>query len=480
METPLVQETEVRNEKRLKRPLLSSPSLHYLVMILSALAIFIEVHYLNVRHWKRLDLTKNQNYSLSDKTKKFLSSLKEPLEFMLLVPKNHPLYRDLRDLLEEYQTFYPKLKIQTVDFLRDPSKIAELKKGYKGLSAETALIATLGHRKKYLSLFDFQRDVTFYKGEEAITSALISLSQEKKKVLYFTRGHGEPGLSLTLNIGLSQATNLLEANNYQLKEFPLAKRAVPEDCALLVVVQPQNPFRREEERKILTYLKKGGRMLFLVDPENRPALKSLLKRYGLELLKGEVKDPRMNRDNNPLYVLVGDFSPHPFVESLRGFYSSHPGIRALKFTGASSDLKGEVLMQTSPQSIRVANNPLGEEAVQDKGPFGVAFLVTRQEKGKTKSQVLVIGDSHFALNGDYQGQIPKWGIDDGVNQDLLLNLVGGLTDQKHLLGLPKRPLVSRRMSLSTRDIKKIWWFAIIFLPGLSLFVCFSVWFLRKS
>ena len=48
--------------------------------ILLAIAVFVGVNYLSLRHWKRFDWTHTQIYSLSETTKKILAGLKQPVQ----------------------------------------------------------------------------------------------------------------------------------------------------------------------------------------------------------------------------------------------------------------------------------------------------------------------------------------------------------------------------------------------------------------
>ena len=50
------------------------------VGIVLATALFLGVNYLSWRHWKRLDWTRTQVYSLSETTKKTLDALQKPVQ----------------------------------------------------------------------------------------------------------------------------------------------------------------------------------------------------------------------------------------------------------------------------------------------------------------------------------------------------------------------------------------------------------------
>jgi len=276
-EEPLKEETV---KEGVKTGWAFTPKLSLFIILFSTILLFFEIHYLNSRHQKRWDLTKNKQYSLSNKTKKFVSSLDLPVQFILLIPKSHSLYQYVRDLLDEYKRLNEKINIEHIDIARDPTKIAELKKLHKRLGRSTALIVIAGHRKRYLTELDLHqggyRGDNFFKGEESITSSLINLSQEKKIVLCFTKGHGESSIVSRAPKGLWWAASVLGANNFVVREVAISEKGVPKDCDILIVVNPNQPFSREEEDRILSFLKGGGKLFLLLEPEVKPGLRRVL------------------------------------------------------------------------------------------------------------------------------------------------------------------------------------------------------------
>ncbi len=75
--------------------------------------------------------------------------------------------------------------------------------------------------------------------EEEITNALLKVTRDRKKVVYFTRGHGEREIDDFESRGVSQARDVLAKQLYEVQDVQLAQEEkVPEDATVLVVAGP--------------------------------------------------------------------------------------------------------------------------------------------------------------------------------------------------------------------------------------------------
>src|SRR5947208_10728071 len=75
------------------------------VLIQVALILFVAamVNSLAFRHYKRWDFSRDQKYALSDKTKRFLDSIKGKVRITVFFAPNTPITADVQNLLTEYQ-----------------------------------------------------------------------------------------------------------------------------------------------------------------------------------------------------------------------------------------------------------------------------------------------------------------------------------------------------------------------------------------
>src|SRR4051812_43920494 len=75
------------------------------VVIQIGLILFLAamVNYLGFTHYKRWDLSRDKKYALSDKSKRFLESMKGKMRITVFFSLNSPIGGDLQNLLTEYQ-----------------------------------------------------------------------------------------------------------------------------------------------------------------------------------------------------------------------------------------------------------------------------------------------------------------------------------------------------------------------------------------
>src|ERR1700737_5154137 len=77
------------------------------------------VNWIGFRHYKRWDVSRDQKYALSDKTKRFLHTIKGKVRITVFFSPNTPISGDVQSLLTEYR-FAAKGKIDIEDI--DPER----------------------------------------------------------------------------------------------------------------------------------------------------------------------------------------------------------------------------------------------------------------------------------------------------------------------------------------------------------------------
>src|SRR5437763_101541 len=174
-----------------------------LLVILAAM-----VNYLGFEHYRRWDFSRDQKYSLSDKTKRMLDSLKGKLRITVFFSPNTPITNDVQSLLTEYQyAAKGKIDVEHIDPERNFSRAKELFDKYKVVTDESMLVLDYEGRNKTVKaseMADIDQSgmgmgegprVTAFKGEQAITSAMIDLVEGKKKTLGYVTGNKETAIT---------------------------------------------------------------------------------------------------------------------------------------------------------------------------------------------------------------------------------------------------------------------------------------------
>ena len=193
-------------------------SANFLISLALLGVLFILVNFVASRRYARWELTAVKISALSDQTVQALQSLQEPVSVVVFYQPGSGLYELIRDLLDAYARRTDKLKIEYVDPEQDIARARQLIKQFeidvKDPSSLNLVIFASGARNKRLSdpdlaEYDYtgalggEPRVKSFKGEDAFTSAIISVTRGTKPLAWFTSGHGEKSVEDQGQLGLS-------------------------------------------------------------------------------------------------------------------------------------------------------------------------------------------------------------------------------------------------------------------------------------
>lgn len=253
---------------------------NYALLIYTALALGVVLILGNAiigNHNVRFDLTPNKRYSLSEFDKRVLSNLNQNVKVMAFVRTEDPAYLMLQNLLVQAAAYTPRLTFQIIDVNKAPGMARQ----YGVSTYGEVVVESQGRRRD----FDNARS-------DLLIPALLQVSQEANKHIYFTIGHGERDLfDADRNLGYSQWRALLEQSNYQIDNVSLFAGGVPEDAKVLVSLGPQKDFLPEELAELAKYLAHGGHYLVMLDPYGSETLAKFLQQYHLDFTNKVIVDP---------------------------------------------------------------------------------------------------------------------------------------------------------------------------------------------
>jgi len=175
------------------------------IAVLAVLGVLVLLNAISDRRFKRWDWTGSQIYSLSDKTVKILTGLKTDVAATVLLQPDDPVYDEIHELLANYQSRSPHIKVEYLDPSRQPARVEEIIKTFGlGRGDRTAIVFSSGARHRHITIEELvELDMSMaemgmgnprvkaFKGEAAFTSAILSVSQETQRNVVFLKGHGE-------------------------------------------------------------------------------------------------------------------------------------------------------------------------------------------------------------------------------------------------------------------------------------------------
>ncbi len=387
-----------------------------IILIFALLGAIILLNLLAIRFFKRVDLTSEKLYTLSDASKDLVKSLddkflvKAYFKSDLPAPYNN-IKREVQDQLDEYRA-YSGGNFQ-YEFI-DPGKSEEVKKEAQRYGIPPVQVQVLKEDKlqieeAYLGLVflygDKQERLPVVQStsnlEYEISSVVKKMTSTELKKIGFLSGQGEPNLQ-----AMSHLQEML-AKQYQIVPVELTGgRPVPQDVSVLVVDAPDKPFKSWEKFLIDQYLMKGGKIAFLLNKvnanlqgqmgrANEIQLDDLLEAYGVRVNTDLVRDvscayvtvsqqagSMVFQSQVPFYYLprASEFNKQsPVVKDLNSvvfYFASSIDTTLARAKGLSST----VLLKTSNKSGRQENvfliNPTTQATQEMFNESGIPLAVT--------------------------------------------------------------------------------------------------------
>jgi ABC-type uncharacterized transport system involved in gliding motility auxiliary subunit len=468
------------------------------VAIVLGVALVAGVNWLGGRHWWRGDWTSSGVYSVSQTTKKTLAGLKEPVRVTVFMTKQSPLYQPVSELLTRYRRLSDKLEIEFLDPERNPARAQALVQEF-GIRQNTIVFRS-GPRKKYveedkLADLDFgggmggAPGIKAFKGEEAFTSAILDVTESRVAKIYFTAGHGEPGIdSGERGRGLAELKQALERQNRTVATWSsLGKGDLPTDATVVVVGGPRSAFLEPEVAALTKFLAGGGRVLILADPVVKTpgappedfGLGSLLAAYGVKLDVDIVIDPAKAIPQVGAETLIADsYGPHPIAQPLaaEGLAVVFPLARSVSKTATpAKDFSATVLVQTSPSGWGETSldklDEVKKDAADVAGPAAIGMAVGPTDPKKPLGRLVVFGNSRFVSNGI---------LGNGGNANLVLNSVSWLAGQDRTIGIAPKSMEQASLTMTRSEVTRLGLAAVLGMPLFAILLGVWVWYRRRD
>ena len=433
-----------------------------LVIIVLVLLIVGLLDYLTIRHSWRVDTTSQREFSLSEQTVSILRNLDREVTLAAFVGVSE--MRQMEDRMIEYTHYSGKFNYEVIDPIKEPERVREFFGPDKQqLELPTVVLKT--------ELKDEEINST---GEEEITNALIKVTRDESRKVYFVQGHGEktifpdePGIASSQFV-----KDELEKQHFQVDALNLfQENSVPEDADVLVVAGPVKMLASNEVEAISNFLSSGGNVLAMLDPETESGLEELMNGWNVKLNGDLVLEP-----HSSFVINSGQFSRQTNISTAPSAaeYGDHMITKNFRYATTfvlsqslsvvdeeDSDTEVTDLVYTSANSWGEMDlKQLWEEkqAKQDEGDFeGPTTLAMAVEKeDSVKTRLVVVGDSDFASDV-YVGQAPG-------NMDFFLNIVSWLAEEEDLISVRPKAPENRSLTMTMRQQKLTLFFHIILLP----------------
>jgi ABC-type uncharacterized transport system len=439
------------------------------VRVVLFVGIIVLANAISAGAYHRFDLTRLAQFTLTSQTREVLRDLDRPVEVVAFFADGSatPLRAFTQNLLAEYRIHSDQLTVRSVD----PDVSPDLARQYDvdrpgALLGAVVFSGEAGRRLIY-------GPQILAAAEHAFTGALLEVTGDKQKAVYFVTGHGEGGIQTDY----ARARDGLRDNLFRVAELDLLRSGgIPEDAAVLVLAGPRQALAEQEGAILRDYLARGGRLLVLIDPDPTLDNRQLLGAWWLDVGDGHIVDPASHVVPNPDNILV------PRTRNALGLPETYfPGATALiPKPELPPAMEVSALVWSSPESwlesrSGMAAEPAFDENEDRKGPLAIGALVRATPEGEataaTGARLAVIGDSDFATNPHFLN---------GGNGDLFLNVVNWLAAGRDVVAIDRKVLPIRRLLLSPEEARFLHLSSIGLLPALLLVAAAVVWWRRRS
>jgi ABC-type uncharacterized transport system involved in gliding motility auxiliary subunit len=420
---------------KLLRRLQQSLYLKNLTLTAILLVLLGSLAFLTYRYNAEIDITANGSNTLSAGTQKVLASLADEVLVTVYIRTAHPLKRQIKPLLERYRHHKANIKIQFVDPDFNLEKARELHVGSQGL-----IVVEYQGRSEKISFLD----------ESTLTNALLQLANGKERWVSFLSGHGERSPTGVANFDLGDFAKDLKLRNIKAQALNLAEiGAIPDNSAVLVLAAPRVPLLAGELALIQDYLKQGGNLLLLTEPDD-PYTQAIAQQLGIQNTHEKIIDSgsKLYGIDDPSFVLITQYGRHPITQGMENItvYPTAAGLKVDK-----SDFEAIPILK--------------------KADLPLAYALTREIKGKNQQRIVVVGDGDF-LSNTFLGNVG--------NAEMGMRIFNWLTHDDQFMDIPIKQATGKSLQLRPLTIGIMGLVFLIVLPLGLMGTGFLVWRSRKQ
>ena len=425
-------------------------------VFLALLCALVAIQMIFVKYNKRLDLSENKKFSLSQQSSKILEGLED--EILIKAFHEKGKYYEVYDQLSKFSTKSSLINIEMVNMDLNP----KLSRDYDIIRSGQCVLFR-GERYKRIPA----------PTESEIISAIMALITTRKRKILLLYSHGERRLGGLGDEGLSVLGYELRKEYYELEGRAFLQGEVIESGVDLVVFcGPRKDLVVGEAEVLDKCLRSGGSVLILLDPGIFPEFEKFLTQYGIHLRNDIITDEKNRFINKDKFSpIVSVMREHVITEGIKAaiFFSTARSVSRTKNQLPGVKVQNFLMSSQTSQSIPY------EATKHNKvypGPVPVAALaqVKNEKEPGSSGRLVVFGDSDFVSNE----AILQLG-----NMDLILNAVSWLANREDLIGSRPGHSPYTYQSLTPGHARLLFWSTVVIMPGLG-FLLAALFFVRRQ
>lgn len=475
-----------------------SIGINVLLQLVLIFAIFFGVNRLSYRYHTRWDLSPQQSYTLSGTTLNYLSKLSKDVFIANVFARDSKIFPDVQALLEEYRiNGRGRIKLRSIDPLRDIER-AEALKVETGLPLDqNGIVIRVGNRTRFIREEEMVilekgtqtvRAIKEFRGEDAVSSALLNVVDGDKRKFYLIVGKGSR-TEAALADAMDALGELGRQQNFQLLPLNLADiNRLPEDADGVLLIGIRYDLSEREIAMIKAYWEsKRAGLLVMLDPGGEtPRLNAFLGLNGVT--------PREDRVLYAESTGTGtrkEFSVQAIFDN-ESLITQPLAASTVNIPGQSQSLdvrfSDEYLLNqniTVHPLIGATERYWGEKnyledlpIVDEEDTKQPIFIAASVERGSVVDERLRVDSCRLVVVGNASMLDKKTAL--AVNRDFVAASLNWIVNREKLIGITPKLKHSYRIQLNPRQNELIFWITAIAMPSLVLGLGLMVWASRRA
>lgn len=463
--------------------------------------IFVVANFAAAKWYLSRDFSPNELHTLSETTRKVIASIDSETRIIAAFSETSSDFARISELTELFDDAGgKKISAEVLDPVRNPNRAREISTNFKHEFRRNSVLLIKNNSLREIpeeDLFLLERDQSgqwvrgAFIGEDAITSALLSLQRAKQPVLYILTGKGSwPRTNQGTGADIL-ATLINQRQGINVRELSLKDvDAIPDDASAIILVNARYDFNGRELGLIRKFFeeRKGGVITLLNPTEPLPNFEAFLRLYGIHVghLPVVTRTQQVGGNDLTVYDVPIKFLAGPeWMDSFLNVDTVFPGRSCfLKIDEGSDELirrkievaslalsPGDYWAESKPD-VSPAELTIGEDS---PGPLTLAAMV---EKGNVddarlrvrSSRMVVIANPHL-LDPPTLNQ---------ANVDFLFSAISWTMNEELTIGItPPTPSIYR-LQLKEGSHATLSWVVCGLLPAATLILGFLVFQRRRA
>ena len=421
------------------------------LIVCGALGATIAANVALYRHDLHFDATREGQNTPPQQLTDVVDELRSPLSLTYFYNAGDPNAIAVRDMIGIAARNHPLLAFRAVDLDKEPGLARD-----NGVHSYNTAVLQAGERRVLVeNVTDAAR----------LGYAALRVLRQRDETVCFVTGHGETFRAMLGHYHFSHvetlrghdtpgADDVLVAEPEQLDRLQLALKeigfemrplvmattsAVPADCTVVAEIGPGTALAAGEADLLADYLRGGGRLMMLIDPQFPLAAdlqRSLLTPLGLSSEPAIIIDPLNHFRTDPDKIAVPYYPPHPITARLA--LTVFAQARPIHVGQPPAGVRGSVLAASSQDSYlrppsaaggitNTAGGPAAAEGEHGAQPLAVALEgVFPGALSDKHFRFVMTGTSKFATNeyfsyvsnGALAVAIMRWLAEDDASPNL--------------------------------------------------------------